>query len=62
MNSANCRDSRGRRLQRAEVVGFGKGGAVLSPFGGLTGVNDTTRVLGTGKPLSVRVGPNCWAA
>jgi len=50
-------DSRGRRLQRAEVVGFGKGGAVLSPFGGLTGVNDTTRVLGTGKPLSVRVGP-----
>jgi len=50
-------DSRGRRIQRAEVVGFGKGGAVLSPFGGLTGVNDTTRVLGTGKPLSVRVGP-----
>ncbi|ARN20781.1 type III secretion system ATPase SctN [Piscinibacter gummiphilus] len=50
-------DTRGRRIQRAEVVGFGKGGAVLSPFGGLTGVNDTTRVLGTGKPLSVRVGP-----
>ncbi|MGE5864925.1 MAG: type III secretion system ATPase SctN [Rhizobacter sp.] len=50
-------DTRGRRIQRAEVVGFGKGGAVLSPFGGLTGVNDATRVLGTGKPLSVRVGP-----
>ncbi|SFQ04457.1 type III secretion system ATPase SctN [Variovorax sp. 770b2] len=50
-------DQRGRRFQRAEVVGFGKGGAVLSPFGGLTGVSDTTRVVGTGKPLSVRVGP-----
>lgn len=50
-------DQRGRRFQRAEVVGFGKGGAVLSPFGGLTGVSDTTRVVGTGKPLSVCVGP-----
>ncbi|RQP22916.1 type III secretion system ATPase SctN [Piscinibacter terrae] len=49
-------DARGRKLQRAEVVGFGKGGAVLSPFGGLTGVSDATRVIGTGKPLSVRVG------
>lgn len=51
-------DARGRKLQRAEVVGFGKGGAVLSPFGGLTGVSDSTRVVGTGKPLAVEVGPN----
>jgi len=50
-------DVRGRRIQRAEVVGFGKGGAVLSPFGGLTGVNDNTRVIGTGRPLAVKVGP-----
>jgi ATP synthase in type III secretion protein N len=50
-------DKRGRKIQRAEVVGFGKGGAVLSPFGGLTGVSDSTRVVGTGKPLTVKVGP-----
>ncbi|AEG94086.1 type III secretion system ATPase SctN [Ramlibacter tataouinensis] len=50
-------DMRGRKIQRAEVVGFGKGGAVLSPFGGLTGVSDSTRVVGTGKPLTVKVGP-----
>lgn len=51
-------DARGLKIQRAEVVGFGKGGAVLSPFGGLTGVSDSTRVVGTGKPLAVKVGPN----
>jgi len=50
-------DLRGRKIQRAEVVGFGKGGAVLSPFGGLTGVSDSTRVVGTGKPLTIKVGP-----
>jgi ATP synthase in type III secretion protein N len=50
-------DARGRRLQRAEVVGFARGAAVLSPFGSLTGVGETTRVVSTGKPLSVTVGP-----
>jgi len=51
------RDTRGRMLQRAEVVGFGKHGAILSPFGSLGGVSEGTQVVGTGRPLSVRVGP-----
>jgi ATP synthase in type III secretion protein N len=51
------RDVRGRALQRAEVVGFGRNGAILSPFGGMTGLTANTRVFGTGKPLEVRVGP-----
>jgi type III secretion protein N (ATPase) len=51
------RDPRGRLLQRAEVVGFGKTGAILSPFGSLTGIGEGTLVNGTGRPLSVRVGP-----
>ncbi len=50
-------DARGRRLQRAEVVGFARGAAVLSPFGSLTGVGEATRVVSTGKPLSITVGP-----
>ncbi|AKJ27824.1 type III secretion system ATPase SctN [Caldimonas brevitalea] len=51
------RDARGRALQRAEVVGFGRTGAILSPFGTLAGVNESTRVVGTGRQLSVKVGP-----
>jgi len=51
------KDARGRSMQRAEVVGFGRNGAILSPFGALTGVSESTRVIGTGQPLSVRVGP-----
>jgi ATP synthase in type III secretion protein N len=50
-------DKRGRVLQRAEVVGFARNCAVLSPFGSMTGVSDSTRVVGTGRPLSVKVGP-----
>ena len=50
------RDSRGELLQRAEVVGFGRHGAILSPFGTLTGVGEGTLVVGTGKPLSIPVG------
>jgi type III secretion protein N (ATPase) len=51
------RDARGRTMQRAEVVGFSREAAILSPFGGLVGVGEATQVHGTGKPLSVRVGP-----
>jgi ATP synthase in type III secretion protein N len=51
-------DARGRLVQRAEVVGFSRNGAILSPFGSITGVGETTRVLGTGQPLSVKVGPH----
>jgi ATP synthase in type III secretion protein N len=50
-------DQRGRVLQRAEVIGFSRQSAVLSPFGSMTGVSESTRVVGTGKPLSVKVGP-----
>lgn len=51
------RDVRGTLLQRAEVIGFGRSGAVLSPFGALNGVTEGTRVVGTGTPLSVWMGP-----
>jgi type III secretion protein N (ATPase) len=51
------RDGRGRVIQRAEVVGFSRHAAVLSPFGSLVGINDATQVHGTGQPLSVRAGP-----
>ncbi len=51
------RDNRNRLQQRAEVVGFGRNGAILSPFGSLTGVSGVTRVCGTGKTLSVPCGP-----
>ena len=50
------RDPRGELLQRAEVVGFGRHGAILSPFGTLSGVGEGTLVVGTGKPLSITVG------
>ncbi len=50
------RDQRGRLLQRAEVVGFGRTGAILSPFGSLNGIGEGTLVVGTGQPLSVKVG------
>jgi type III secretion protein N (ATPase) len=50
------RDARGQLLQRAEVVGFGRTGAILSPFGSLTGVGEGTLVVGTGRPLVVSTG------
>jgi type III secretion protein N (ATPase) len=50
------RGPRGDLLQRAEVVGFGRGGVVLSPFGSLSGIGEGTAVTGTGRPLSVAVG------
>jgi type III secretion protein N (ATPase) len=51
-------DVGGRCLQRAEVVGFNRTGAILSPFGSVTGVGEGTAVLGTGQSLSVKVGPH----
>jgi type III secretion protein N (ATPase) len=44
-------------LQRAEVVGFSRGIALLSPFGRLGNVSRDTRVIGLKRPLSLRVGP-----
>ncbi|WP_321884871.1 type III secretion system ATPase SctN [Paraburkholderia bannensis] len=51
------RDATGQRLQRAEVVGFDRQFALLAPFGSTVGLSRTTRVYGSGKPLSIGVGP-----
>ncbi|HEX7689011.1 MAG TPA: type III secretion system ATPase SctN [Burkholderiaceae bacterium] len=50
------RHPRGAVIGRAEVVGFARSGAILSPFGSLSGVSEGTLVAGTGRPLSVPVG------
>jgi len=46
----------GRLLQHAEVVGFSRNIAILSPFGRLTDISRSTQVVGLGRPLSVPVG------
>ncbi|WP_408494315.1 FliI/YscN family ATPase [Paraburkholderia xenovorans] len=51
------RDGTGKRLQLAEVVGFDRQFALLAPFGSTVGLSRTTRVHGSGKPLSIGVGP-----
>ncbi len=51
-------DPDGSRLQVVEVVGFSRGQTILSPFGSIIGVSaGRTRVVGTGRVLSVPVGP-----
>lgn len=50
------RDRSGAVLQKAEVVGFSRNTAILSPFDQLTGISTDTRVFGTGAPLRVKVG------
>jgi ATP synthase in type III secretion protein N len=50
------RNGRGELQQRAEVVGLMQSGALLSPFGAMTGISGDTRVVGTGRALSVPVG------
>ncbi|MCC4620095.1 type III secretion system ATPase SctN [Xanthomonas cassavae CFBP 4642] len=47
----------GTLLQRAEVVGFSRHLALLAPFGELVGLSRDTRVIGSGRPLAVPVGP-----
>lgn len=47
----------GALLQRAEVVGFSRDVALLSPFGRLGSVSRATRVVGLRRPLSLRIGP-----
>jgi len=46
----------GRLLQHAEVVGFTRDCAVLSPFARLSEVSRSTRVVALRRPLSVGVG------
>ena len=43
-------------LQNAEVVGFSRNVAILSPFGRLADISRETQVIGLGRPLSVPVG------
>jgi ATP synthase in type III secretion protein N len=40
----------------AEVVGFGKEGALLSPYGSMAGISAKTTVVATGRPHQVPVG------
>jgi ATP synthase in type III secretion protein N len=51
------RDGRGQLQQRAEVVGLSRSGALLSPFGSIDDIGGATRVVATGHPLQVSVGP-----
>ncbi|WP_412556694.1 type III secretion system ATPase SctN [Xylophilus sp. GOD-11R] len=50
------RDRSGKLLQYAEVVGFSADHALLMPMGGATGLSRSTLVIGTGRPLQVKVG------
>ncbi|HEX7509895.1 MAG TPA: FliI/YscN family ATPase [Chitinivibrionales bacterium] len=48
----------GRRVGRAEVVGFRKNRTLLMPLGSIEGVHPGLTVTGTKKPLMVPVGKN----
>jgi flagellum-specific ATP synthase len=48
---------RERPAVRAEVVGFREGRTLLMPLGELQGIGPGTKVLGTGAPFRVAVGP-----
>jgi type III secretion protein N (ATPase) len=50
------RNSSDPQVQHAEVVGFTRDLALLSPFSRLTGVSRSTQVSGLGRPLDVGVG------
>ena len=54
-----CRleDPRSDWSVEAEVVGLAEGQAILAPIGDLDGLSSHTRVVATGEPLSVAVGP-----
>jgi ATP synthase in type III secretion protein N len=51
------RTPEGELMQRAEVVGIARQHALLAPFGSMSGLSRSTRVTGSGEPLSVPVGP-----
>ncbi|KWN14683.1 type III secretion apparatus H+-transporting two-sector ATPase [Burkholderia territorii] len=50
------RTSAGTLLQYAEVIGFTRDCALLSPFSMLRGISRSTRVIGLGRSLAVKVG------
>jgi ATP synthase in type III secretion protein N len=43
-------------LQHGEVIGFTRDYALVSPFARLTSVSRATRVIGLGRPMSIKVG------
>ncbi|WP_082902620.1 type III secretion system ATPase SctN [Paraburkholderia ginsengiterrae] len=50
------RSANGALLQHAEVIGFTRDVALLSPFSRLADISRSTQVIGLGRPLSVPVG------
>lgn len=46
----------GTLLQHGEVIGFTRDYALVSPFARLTNVSRATRVIGLGRPMSIKVG------
>ena len=53
-----CEIKRAGKPLLAEVVGFGKEDEVfLSPLGEMTGIGPSSEVIPTGKPLTIKVGP-----
>nr|WP_175232377.1 type III secretion system ATPase SctN [Paraburkholderia humisilvae] len=50
------RTASGVLLQQAEVVGFTRDYALLSPFASLQSISRSTQVVGLGRPLSAKVG------
>jgi type III secretion protein N (ATPase) len=46
----------GKLLQHAEVIGFTRDVALLSPFARLENISRSTQVFGLGRPLQVKVG------
>lgn len=42
----------------AEVIGIAPGAAIMVPVGGTQGLSAATEVIPTGKPMSIRVGPD----
>ncbi|AMP39846.1 MULTISPECIES: type III secretion system ATPase SctN [Ralstonia solanacearum species complex] len=47
----------GTVMQEGEVVGFSEHFALVAPFGGVTGLSRSTRVVPSGRALSVGIGP-----
>lgn len=50
------RSANGTLLQHAEVIGFTRDVALLSPFSQLADISRSTQVIGLGRPLSIPVG------
>ncbi len=58
ISAADGRSAGGRAPVPAEVVGFREGRTLLMPLGELHGIGPGTKVLGSGAPFRVPVGPD----